>query len=315
MTRRSLAAAAIAAARRVRSVPRDAPARRRLRRHADRFRRWSARRSITPRDGYPLYFAIGARCFCADRRRTGARAESRVGGRRRGRLRAAVVLAGAELCGIDRRRHRRGAALRGSYTFWSQAVIAEVYALHIALVAATLLLAAALGSGSRRLRRLTLFFAVYALGFRQSPLDDPAAAGLCPFLPDRGAGRMALHVHAAHRRARASLCAAAGALQYAWNLRTLWLLPDRAARPRRALQRFWFDVTKSDWRETMVMNVPASMPRAAAMYAFDLAAAVRMDRSVAGRGRCCTGWRRTNGRVALLVGVAVHRERALRVQL
>ena len=35
-----------------------------------------------------------------------------------------------------------GAALlfAGSYTFWSQAVIAEVYALHIVLVALTLLL-------------------------------------------------------------------------------------------------------------------------------------------------------------------------------
>ena len=89
--------------------------------------------------------------------------------------------------------------------------------------------------------------------------------------------RLALDVRAAHRRARASACACAGALQYAWNLRTLWLLPDPPHGIADALQRFWFDVTKSDWRDTMVMNVPQSMLRDhLAMYWFDLRAAVRL---------------------------------------
>ena len=70
----------------------------------------------------------------------------------------------------------------------------------------------------------------------------------------------------------AAVCAAIGALQYAWNLRTLWLLPDPPHGLADALQRFWFDVTKSDWRDTMVLNVPASMLRDhLAMYRFDLA--------------------------------------------
>jgi hypothetical protein len=62
-----------------------------------------------------------------------------------------------------------------------------------------------------------------------------------------------------------------GALQYGWNLRTLWLLPDPPHGLVDALQRFWFDVTKSDWRDTMVMNVPQSrLGDHLAMYWFDL---------------------------------------------
>src|SRR5439155_13197565 len=65
--------------------------------------------------------------------------------------------------------------------------------------------------------------------------------------------------------------ACAGALQYAWNVRTLYLLPNPPHGLMDAAQRFWFDVTKSDWRDTMVMNVPQSMLRDhAAMYWFDL---------------------------------------------
>src|SRR5205823_1750944 len=71
--------------------------------------------------------------------------------------------------------------------------------------------------------------------------------------------------------ATATACAVVGALQYGWNLRTPWLLPDPPHGAVDALQRFWFDVTKSDWRETMVMNVPPSLRRDhLAMYWFDL---------------------------------------------
>src|SRR4029077_7051539 len=71
--------------------------------------------------------------------------------------------------------------------------------------------------------------------------------------------------------ALAVVCAAAGALQYAWNLHTLWLLPDPPRGIGEAFQQFWFDVTKADWRETMVLEVPRAMAADhAAMYAFDL---------------------------------------------
>src|SRR5207249_6684554 len=71
--------------------------------------------------------------------------------------------------------------------------------------------------------------------------------------------------------ALALACAAAGALQYAWNVRTMWLLPNPPGGVIEAAQRFWFDVTKSDWRDTMVMTVPrALLGDRAAMYWFDL---------------------------------------------
>jgi hypothetical protein len=103
--------------------------------------------------------------------------------------------------------------------------------------------------------RLTLFFAVYALGVRQPPVDDPAGAGFTCFCCSRRR-RVAIAADAAVV-AIAAVCALAGALAVRWNLRTLWLLPDDPPHGVvDALQRFWFDVTKSDWRDTMVMNVP-----------------------------------------------------------
>src|SRR5262249_47904374 len=69
----------------------------------------------------------------------------------------------------------------------------------------------------------------------------------------------------------AATAAAAGASQYLWNLRTLWFMPDPPESIGAALRTFWFDVTKTDWRDTMVLNVPQSMLRDhAAMYWFDL---------------------------------------------
>src|SRR5262249_10317766 len=69
----------------------------------------------------------------------------------------------------------------------------------------------------------------------------------------------------------ATVIAAAGAMQYLWNLRTLWFLPERPDSLADSIQRFWFDVTKADWRDTMVLQVPQSMLRDhAAMYWFDL---------------------------------------------
>jgi hypothetical protein len=69
----------------------------------------------------------------------------------------------------------------------------------------------------------------------------------------------------------AIVCAAAGALQYAWNIRALWFQPQPPHGLIDAVRTFWFDVTKSDWRDTMVLSVPQSMLRDhAEMYWFDL---------------------------------------------
>ena len=194
-----------------------------------------------------------------------------------------------------------GAALlfAASYTFWSQAVIAEVYALHIALVALTLLLllrwARAPTNG-----RLFAFFAVYALGFGNHLSMILLLPGYALFLLLSAPGGWRSMV-APRVIAIAGACAIAGALQYAWNLRTLWLLPDPPHGLGDALQRFWFDVTKSDWRDTMVMNVPQSLlGDHLAMYWFDL----RQQFGMAGPILAAAGLLQltlANGRRALLM--------------
>ena len=67
-----------------------------------------------------------------------------------------------------------------------------------------------------------------------------------------------------HRRPPASL-------QYAWNVTTLLLDPVPPRTALEALRLFWFDVTKADWRDTMVGQVPGVMAtERLRMYGFDL---------------------------------------------
>jgi hypothetical protein len=125
-------------------------------------------------------------------------------------------------------------------------------------------------SGTPTLGRLTVFFAVYAIGFGNHLSMVLLLPGYTAFLlitaPTGWRSMFAPKVVTI-----AIVCAAVGALQYGWNLRSLWLLPQPPDGLADALSRFWFDVTKSDWRDTMVMNVPRSMlADHVAMYWFDL---------------------------------------------
>jgi hypothetical protein len=223
---------------------------------------------ITPRDGYPLYFAIGGLTL----RLTGgdpAHALNLATAIEAAIACGLIVLAGAELSGSVAAAAGAALLFAASYTFWSQAIIAEVYALHMALVALTLLLLLRWAKAPTE-RRLVAFFAVYALGFGNHLSMILLLPGYTLFLL-LAAPRGWRSMFAPRIVAAAALCAAVGALQYAWNLRTLWLLPDPPRSLVEALQRFWFDVTKSDWRDTMVMNVPQSLLRDhLAMYWFDL---------------------------------------------
>ena len=254
---------------------------------------------ITPRDGYPLYFAIGTLALWL----TAAEPAHA--------LNLASAIAGAVACGLfvlvaaelsGSVAAAVGAALlfAASYTFWSQAVIAEVYALHAALVVLTLLLllrwSDAPGPG-----RLFVFFAVYALAFGNHLSMILLLPGYALFLLLSAPGGWRSMV-TPRIVAMAAACAAVGALQYGWNLRTLWLLPDPPQGMTDALQRFWFDVTKSDWRDTMVMNVPQSLLRDhLAMYWFDL----RQQFGIAGPILAAAGLLQlalTSARRAILMG-------------
>jgi hypothetical protein len=223
---------------------------------------------ITPRDGYPLYFAIGHvfRWLSPGDPAHALNLASAVEG---ATACAVLVLAGAELSGSVAAATAAALLFAGSYTFWSQAIIAEVYALHAIFVALTLLLALRWAKRPS-LGRLALFFAVYALGFGNHLSMILLAPGFALFFlisaPDGWRSMFAPRIVAL-----ALGLACAGALQYAWNLHAFWVLPDPPRGMAETLQRFWFDVTKEDWRATMVLQVPRTMlGDHAAMYAFDL---------------------------------------------
>jgi len=224
---------------------------------------------IPPRVGYPLYFAI-------------ANAWLRVGGGNpafalnlASAVEAAVacgltVLVAVELSGSIAAAMAAALLFAASYTFWSQAIIAEVYALHIGLVALTLLLLLRWADRPTT-TRLALFFAVYALGFGNHLSMVLLLPGYTLFLLLAAPGGWR-SMFTPRIVLLAVVCAAGDAAQYLWNLRALWFLAQPPHGLLEALQTVWFDVTKSDWRDTMVMHVPQSMlGDHAAMYWFDLA--------------------------------------------
>ncbi len=227
----------------------------------------SGERALVPRQGYPLYFALNGSLVHllpveparAVNLGSAIAAALAVG---------FVVLAGAELGGTLVAGLVAGLLLAGSYTFWSQAIIAEVYALHL-LVAGACLLALLAWRRRPTLPRLALFFSIYALGFGNHLQMVLLMPGFAVFLlmaaPDGPASILRPRV-----LLLATGLAALFSLQYAWNMR--WLVVDYPnATWAELLRTFWFDVTKSDWRATMVWGVPwAMLPDRFAMAWFDL---------------------------------------------
>jgi Protein of unknown function (DUF2723) len=225
-------------------------------------------RLLSPRDAYPLYFAIGGafvRLTHLEPARALNLASAIEGGAAAGlAVLVAEALTGSVLAGIA-----AAVLFATSYTFWSQAIIAEVYALHAVFVAGSLLLLLR-WSNRPTTGRLAAFFAVYALGFGNHLSMVLLLPGFALFLL-LGAPGGWRSMFAPRVVALAAACALAGALQYAWNVRTLWFTAHPPRGLGEALVRFWFDVTKSDWRDTMILRVPEStLGDRAAMYWFDV---------------------------------------------
>jgi hypothetical protein len=163
-----------------------------------------------------------------------------------------------------------GLLFASSYTFWSQAIIAEVYALHMVTLSASLLALAWWGRGPGSFGRLALFFAVYALGFGNHLMMILLAPAATLYLAVRMPGGVRA-VLAPRVVAAAVGLAALGSLQYLWNLSYLYSLPTPPVSFGDALRTFWFDVTKSDWRATMIVGIDRSAYRLRlGMYWFDL---------------------------------------------
>ena len=147
-----------------------------------------------------------------------------------------------------------GLLLAFSYTFWSQAIIAEVYTLHLTLVLVTCLALYGYARQPSRLR-LAIFFGFYALAFGNHLSMILLLVPFAIFLLQVTADRRALFAPATV--AVALIIAAAGALQYWPNLVSTWHVGDGAASWSDRFAAFWFDTTKVDWRESMVMGVRA----------------------------------------------------------
>jgi hypothetical protein len=162
-----------------------------------------------------------------------------------------------------------GLFLAFSYTFWTQSITAEVYTLHLLMTGATLV---ALLAWAERptVARLALFYALYALGFGNHLSMVLLLPGLAAFLLIRRRQGSADPLRP-RLIALAVVIATLGALQYAWNFRGLWTELQPPESFAEALGKFWVDVTKADWRETLVMTVSASgLQTRPAMYWFDL---------------------------------------------
>jgi hypothetical protein len=161
-----------------------------------------------------------------------------------------------------------GLLLLFSYTFWHQAIIAEVYALHLMLVG--MCLVALLAYERRRTRaRLAAFFVMYALSFGNHLSMILLLVPFAVFLLMTMSRPSELFRPSTVRMAL--LIAGAGALQYLPNLVALWRDLDSPERWTDKLAAFWFDTTKADWRELMVLGVgPDQTLDHLAMFFFDL---------------------------------------------
>jgi hypothetical protein len=160
-----------------------------------------------------------------------------------------------------------GLLLAFSFTFWTQAIIAEVYTLHLALVAA-ILVALYRYQVQPTTPRLAAILGVVALAFGNHLLTVlmlvPAGVFICLVHP------RPLTLLRPRVLALGALIAALGALQYGGNLAASWSDVRGPHDWRDRLAAFWFDTTKSDWRATMVLGIGiAQLPERAAMWAWD----------------------------------------------
>jgi hypothetical protein len=222
---------------------------------------------LTPRQAYPLYYATGnlfVQALPGEPARAINMASAVFGALACGLLAVVVVaLTGSTMAGLF-----AGLLFAVSYTFWSQAIIAEVYALHGCMMGLCLL-TLVLWARRPTLWRLALFYALYAVGFGNHLSMILLLPGFALFLllVAPGGPRSMVRPRVA---VLAVAMAALGASQYLWNLRAL-LVPDREGGLLDLLYTFWFDTTKADWRATMVAGIPEGALRdRIGMYWFDL---------------------------------------------
>jgi hypothetical protein len=224
--------------------------------------------TLTPRQAYPLYYALGNVVAWLDPHEP-AHAMNLASAIYGGLAVAVAVWVAAEITGALVAGIAAALLLAFSYTFWTQAIIAEVYTLHLLIVGLCLV---ALLRWERKptTARLAAFYVIYALGFGNHLSMILLLPGFAVFILMAGprGDHDPLRPHAFVLALGAALL---GALQYGWNFRGLWLTADPPTGLAQAFGQFWFDVTKADWRQTLVMSVSDTGLRGRpAMYWFDL---------------------------------------------
>jgi hypothetical protein len=211
--------------------------------------------AVSARQAYPLYYSLAkpfVATLSAAHPARGLNLFSALWGACAVALLALVVIAVTE--------SRAGGVIAGlflafSYTFWSQSIIAEVYTLHLTIVGACLL-ALVWYAARPSVIRLAAFCLLYAVGFGNH------LSMIILFVPF--AVFILLTNPAPRRLFRPRIVAlviglaVVGALQYTPNFLQVWSGIDAPAAWSDRLAAFWFDTTKADWRETMVLGVGAS---------------------------------------------------------
>lgn len=231
----------------------------------------AVRAPLTARDAYPLYYFLARRAASADPANP-ARALNRLSAGTAALAVGALAWVAGELTASLGVAIAAALLFASSYTFWTQAIIAEVYALHVLLVMASM--AALLAWIARpTLAKLGLFFGLYALGFGNHlsmVLVFPAFAFSVVAEARHHPGGLR-SVFRGRVIGLALVCATAGALQYVGMVRSLWNAPQPPSGVREVLAAFWFDVTKADWRQTLVLGVRGDeLQDRLAMYWFEL---------------------------------------------
>ena len=219
--------------------------------------------AVSARQAYPLYYNVASRfvvATCGSRLQPRANCDPARALNLFSALSAALAVGLLTFLAATITESIAGGTVAGlllafSYTFWSQAIIAEVYALHLALVGACFI---ALCYYARKptARRLALFFALYAASFGNHLsmilLFVPFAVFLLQTTPDRRT------LFRPRIVGLALVTAVAGALQYLPNLLSVMTDADPPAAWIDRIAAFWFDTTKADWRESMVFGVQAN---------------------------------------------------------
>lgn len=209
--------------------------------------------AVSARQAYPLYYTLAkpfVATLSAAHPARGLNLFSAVWGAVTVGLLTWVVaeIGGATLAGVG-----AGLLFAFSFTFWTQAIIAEVYTLHLALTGVCLLALVAYAAHPSR-TRLAVFFTVFAIAFGNH------LSMILLLVP------CAVFLIMASRRPRdmfrpavivmAVAIAIAAALQYTPNFLAVWSGYNAPPAWSDRLAAFWFDVTKADWRESMVLGIP-----------------------------------------------------------